>query len=272
MNQPGQSSATIGDLIPEVKSWLQNRSDVTEDPSQQPNPAMRPSAWIRDSLREITASQQFEELRTTGPLKNIGPGLGYNGSNYQYLISYFLDSGADYTMMEDPVIFLTPTQAMSVGLVGTSVSSSNSTVGYPMDYVTPKAIQSILFISGGIPFKYTRYGNQFWFGTQPGTNYQVNVPYQIRHPFIDTELVASPVYVPADWLDIIAIAAAERGATKLRWNEQSSFLHQMLWGDPATQMKDGVLGMPGLVTARKLQMSRDKRLSTVQFMPIVSRY
>lgn len=272
MNLPAQSSATINDLIPEVKSWLQNNSNVTEDPKDQPNPAMRPSAWIRDVLRELTASMVFEELRVTGPLVNIGPGLGFNGSNYQYPISYFLNSGDDYTMNEDPVIFLTPTEAATVGMVGTSASAENSTVGYPMDYVTPKAIQSILFISGGIPFKYTRYGNQFWFGTQPGKNYQINLPYQIRHPFNDTDLPTSPVYMPADWLDIVAIAAAERGAVKNRWNDQSSYLHQLLYGDPKSQMKDGSLGMPGLIAARKEQMDRDKRLSTVQFIPVVGRY
>jgi len=176
MNTPGGSPITIKGLILKVQAALQNRSDVDET---QTNPEMRPSAWIRDALREITESQPFEELRTSGPLVNIGPGLGLNGSSYAYAVSYFLNSGDDYTMTEDPVIFLSPVQAASVGLV------TNGGGAYGMDYMTPKAIQPLLFIPGGIPFKYTRFGNQFWFGTQPGQNYQVYLPYQMRHPFND---------------------------------------------------------------------------------------
>jgi hypothetical protein len=176
MNTPGGSPITIGGLILKVQAALQNRSDATES---QSNPEMRPSAWIRDALREITESQPFEELRTSGPLVNIGPGLGANGSSYAYAISYFLNSGDDYTMTEDPVIFLSPVQAQSVGLV------INGGGAYSMDWMSTMAIQSLLFISGGIPFRYTRFGNQLWFGTQPGQNYQVYLPYQMRHSFND---------------------------------------------------------------------------------------
>src|SRR4029077_10218151 len=142
-----------------VKAALQNRADVSET---QANPEMRPSAWIRDTLRELTANYPFEELRKPGPLVTIGPGLGYQGSNYMYPVSMFLAKGDDVTLMEDPVIFLTNLQAASVGFVG---NITGSPVGYSMDYLTPKAIQPMLFIPGGIPFKYTRFGNMFWFGT-----------------------------------------------------------------------------------------------------------
>lgn len=268
MPQPAQFPLKIGDLILKVKAALQNRSDVTEDETQQPNPEMRPSAWIRDSLREVTANYPFEELRTTGPVVTIGPGLGYQSSNYMYPVSQFLNQGDDITLMEDPVIFLNGTQASSVGLVATTTN----VVGYSMDYMTPKAIQPLLFIPGGVPFKYTRYGNMFWFGSQPGQNYNVYLPYQIRHPFNEDNLISSAVRVPADWFDIIAYAAAERGATVLRWNEQANYLHNLLYGDPKTQLKDGTLGMPGLIAARVMQMDRDKRLSTVSFTPSAQRY
>jgi hypothetical protein len=263
MNTPGGPSATIGSLIQKVQAALQNRSDATES---QANPEMRPSAWIRDALREITESQPFEELRTSGPLVNIGPGLGVNGSTYAYAVSYFLNLGDDLTISEDPVIFLSPVQAASAGLV------VNGSGAYSMDYMTPKAIQPLLFTPGGVPFKYTRFGNQFWFGSQPGQNYQVYLPYQIRHPFNDDNLSSSPVLVPPSWLDIVAFAAAERGAVVNRWNDQATYLHNLLYGDPKSQMSDGTLGRPGLIAARTFQMERDKRLSTVQIMPVVSRY
>jgi len=258
LNQPAGSPAIIQDLIPMVQSWLQNRSDVNET---QSNTEMRPSAWLRDSLREITANYPFTELQVTGPVVTIGPGLGWQGSNYMYQVSMFLNKGDDVTLMEDPVIFLTPGQAASVGLVATT----SNIVGYGMDYLSPKAIQPLLFIPGGIPYRYTRYGNMFWFGSQPGQNYNVYLPYQVRHPFTDS-LPNSPVRIPADWYDIICIAAAERGAVKFRWNEQATYLHNLLYGAPKYQTSGGEEGRPGLIAARILQPARDKRLSPVQLM------
>jgi hypothetical protein len=263
--QPAAATQTINGLVNKVKAALQNRPDVSET---QANPEMRPSGWIRDTLRELTANYPFEELRKPGPLVTIGPGLGYQRSNYMYPVSMFLFAGDDMTLMEDPVIFLNPIQAASVGFVGTV---TGSTVAYPMDYLTPKAIQPMLFIPGGIPFRYTRYGNMFWFGTQPGSNFNVYLPYQVRHPF-DPSLPTTPIKVPQEWEDIVAYGAAERGAVTLRWNDQASYLHNLLYGDPASQLKDGTLGRPGLIAARLLQQERDRRLSTIQITPMVSRY
>jgi hypothetical protein len=264
LSAPAAATLTINDLINKVQAALQNRPDVSET---QTNPEMRPSAWIRDTLRELTANYPFEELRKPGPLVTIGPGLGSQGSNYMYPVSMFLAPGDDVTLMEDPVIFLNGLQAASVGFVG--VATSN--VGYSMDYLTPKAIQPMLFIPGGIPFKYTRFGNMFWFGTQPGQPFNVYLPYQLRHPF-NPDLVTTPIRVPQEWLDVVGYAAAERGAVMLRWNDQASYLHQLLYGDPASQMKDGTLARPGLIAARIFQQERDRRLSVVQISMMVSRY
>jgi hypothetical protein len=261
---PAATNATVNSLINKVAAYLQNRQDVSESAT---NPEMRPSAWIRDSLREITANWPFEELRVNGPLVTIGPGLGWQNSNYMYPVALFLNKGDDMTLSEDPVIFLTPGQAASAGIVATT----NNTVGYAMDYMTPKAIQSLLFIPGGVPFKYTRYGNMFWFGSQPGQNYNVYLPYQVRHPFSEN-LTESPVRVPSEWHDIVAYAAAERGAIALRWNDQATYIHNVLYGDPKFQQSGGEEGRPGLIAARILQPERDKRLSPVMLPVGSSRY
>lgn len=264
MNLPGAPTVKIGDLISKVQSDLQNRSDVNETVS---NPEMRPSAWIRDALREITANEPFEELRQPNPpIVTIGPSLGVGGSSYKYKVSTFLNGGDDVTLTEDVVIFLNTTFS------GPGIPNTSNTVAYPMDYMTPKAIAPLLNIPGGIPFKFTRFGDQFWFGTQPGQNFQTYLPYQLRHPFNDDNLLISPVYLPPEWFDILSMAAAERGAIKLRWNDQADYLHKTLYGDPASQMKDGSLARPGLIAARKMQMERDRRLSTIQITPVVSRY
>jgi len=266
MNLPGSSTITINGLINRVVAALQNRSDVSET---QTNPEMRPSRWLRDALREITADNVFEELRQPNPpLVTIGPGLGstMNGvaSSYSYPVSSFINPGDDVTLTEDPVIFLNTTF--------TGPSNSSNQIAYPMDYLTPKAIAPLLNVPGGIPFKYTRFGTQFWFGSQPGQNYAVYLPYQIRHPFNDDNLLISPAYIPPDWHDIIGYAAAERGAVALRWNEQADFLHKLVFGDPDSMTKDGVMGRPGLIKAKVLQQERDRRVSTIQISPMVSRY
>jgi len=262
---PATATLTISGLINKVKANLQNRADVSET---QGNPEMRPSAWIRDALRELSANYPFEELRLPGPMQTIGPGLGWQGSNYAYPVSQFLNPGDDVTLTEDPVIFLNGQQAVSVGLV----TSTSNQVGYSMDYLTPKAIQPLLFIPGGVPFKYTRYGSQFWFGTQPGQPYNVYLPYQIRHPF-NPDLVTTPIRMPQDWFDILAYAAAERGALNLRWNDQANFIHTTLYGDPKSAIPGtGELARPGLIAAKILQQERDRRVSPVQLLPGVSRY
>ena len=272
LSAPAASTCTISGLLNKVKAALQNRSDVSESAT---NPEMRPSAWLRDAIREITASNPFEELRVTGPVQTIGPGLGWQGSNYAYPVQMFLNPGDDVTLMEDPVIFLTAVQGAVAGLI--PVQTINTTLssnvnGYSMDYLTPKAIQTILFIPGGVPFKYTRYGAQFWFGSQPGQAYNVYLPYQLRHTF-NPDLVSTQVRMPQDWFDILAYAAAERGAIALRWNDQATFLHNTLYGDPKTfDPATGKYGRPGLIEAKLMQQERDKRLSTVQILPGAQRY
>lgn len=256
---PAATNITVNSLIPEVQGWLQNRSDADES---QSNVTMRPSFWLKRALQELTANYEFEELKVSGPIVNIGPGLGFKGSNYAYPVAYFLNPGDDVTLTFDPVIFLTPGQAQQAGIA----TSAANTVGYSMDYMSEKSIQSLLFISGGVPFRYTRHGNQFWFGSAPGAVYQVYLPYQVRHPFNEDNLTASPVRIPSDWHEIASIAAAERGATKLRWNDQAIFLHNVLYGDPEDPQK------LGLIAAHLLQPDRDRRLSPMTLQVGYDRY
>lgn len=185
-----------------------------------------------------------------------------------YPVSMFLQPGDDVTLQEDPVIFLTPGQAQAAGAL---VGNTPNVVGYSMDYLTPKAIQPLLFIPGGVPYKYTRYGNQFWFGSQPGQPYDVYLPYQVRHPF-NTNLPETVIRIPQDWFDILAYAAAERGAINNRWNDQATYLHNVLYGDPKFQSSGGEFGRPGLIAAKLFQPERDKARSPVCVMPFAQRY
>ncbi len=251
-NLPGTNPHVINDLYPGIKAKLQNRTDITEQQS---------SYWVRRALLDITESMIFEELRRFGPLVTIGPGLGYQGSNFMYPISDYLRQGDDYTLMEDPVIFLTPTSGQSFNQFWMVTDS----VGFGMDYMTMKAIQPLLFIGGGIPFKYCRYGQFFLFGTQPGQPYQTYLPYQIRHPF-SANLAQSPLFIPTSWEEIVEYSAAMRGAEEKRWPDMVKDLKFVLYGDPKTP------DVPGILAARKLQIERDQNKSTRQLIPSVQRY
>lgn len=258
-NLPGQNPYTVNDLVPGVIEALQGKTNIT--PTQVGN-------WLRTAILNITENRTFMELQVTGPLVNIGPSLGFQGSNYMYLVSYFLNDGDDYTLMEDPVIFLNQTQAVSVGLVGAGISTNGGTsfVGYPMDRMSPKAIQSLLFVPGGVPYKYTRYGQMFWFGSQPGQNYQVYLPYQRRHPFDDGNVLASQLYFPTTWMMVMEYAAAILGAQANRWSDMIPVLKNVLYGDPKRPDE------PGLIKSLSPQDVRDANKSSRQLMPIVGDY
>ena len=252
-NLPGANPHVINDLYQGIVNKLQGRTDITNQQAAE---------WVKRALLDITESMIFEELRRLGPMVTIGPGYGLNGSSYIYPISSFLNAGDDYTLMEDPVIVLAGTSA---GTQFTSAGQITDAVTYPMDYMTPKAIQPLLGIGGGIPFKYTRFQGNFWFGTQPGQPYQVFLPYQVRHPFV-SNLPESPLFIPTSWEEIVEYSAAMRGAEERRWPDMVKDLKYILYGDPKRP------DMPGILAARKLQIERDENKSTRQLLPYVGSY
>jgi hypothetical protein len=243
MYNPGSYSKLIHDLVPSVIEALQNRQDVT---------TQQAANWLVHTLKELTPKYPFEELRIIGPNVIIGPGLGFGGSANIFPVKYFLNTGEDYSRLEDPVIYFAGGNTSSSTLQ-TLVSGPT----YPMDYMQPKAIQPLMNVPGGIPFKYTRYGGMFWFGAQPTRNFAVFCPYQKKHPFTDGNVMESPLYIASEWEQIVAYDAARRGATALRWNEQADYLHTLIYGDPDNPSK-----RPGLIAALDNQQERDQRLST----------
>ena len=98
--------------------------------------------------------------------------------------------------------------------------------------------------------------------------------YQKRHnfPLDETDLNGVMVYVPDTWEEIIAYAAAERIAVVKRWNDQATYIHNLLWGDPASRNEQGKLDRPGLIAARPLQIERDQQHNSRQLMIRTSRY
>jgi len=239
---PGGTNRTINDLVPEVIHALQDRSDV----------ATLVPLYMKRTLQELTDNYPFEELRTTGPTVNLTAKLA------TYPASQFLNPSDDYTIHSSFAIF--------VDFPGNTVKSS-------INYKTPAAIESMTSAATlGLPAKWTRYGGSIFFGPTPDKNYQVFFRYQRRYQFNDDNLSTTPVLITDSWEEIAIYACAERIAIVKRWNDQASYLHQILYGDPENQQSQGKLGRPGLLSARLFQQEKDEQMSSRQLMVMVPRY
>ena len=242
---PGVATKTIADLIPYVTDALQGRTDVA---------AMAPR-YIKRAVQEVCESNNFEELKLTGPTVALITG------QVSYPVSYFMqDSGDDYVQIPSFAVF---------------VDYPNNTITSPIQYKVVMAIEPML--AGGtvgIPTRWTRYGTQILIGPNPNQPYYVYMRYQMRHRFPNDESAMGGVllYIPDTWEEIVAYAAAERIAQAKRWNDQAEYIHKMLYGDPASKQRDGTLGRPGLIGARTLQIERDQRHNSRQLIPLVSHY
>ena len=73
---PAQNPHLISDLVPGVVAALAGKTNITPQTA---------AVWIKKTLLNLSETYPFEELRRVGPIVTIGPGLGYNGSNYEYL-------------------------------------------------------------------------------------------------------------------------------------------------------------------------------------------
>jgi hypothetical protein len=241
---PGGSNRTVADLVPGVIEALQQRTDVAQ---------LAPK-YIRKSVIEITEKYPFDELRRTG--------LTVSVTKADNPIAAFLNNDDDYNW---PEVFVL------------SINPPANTVIDTLDYKTPKAIEIITSpITTGIPKYWTRYGSIFRFAPVPNQAYSIFLRYQVKHPFpgntTDTiALNAAPLFIPDSWEEIIEYAAAERIAIVKRWNDQATFIHNILWGDPDFQTSQGKMGRPGLIAARTIQVERDQQFNTRQLGIRVSR-
>lgn len=237
-------TGTLSDLKSDVIDALQGRTDVTDATIAN---------YAAKAIRELSESNEFDELRSTGP--NFALTIGVS----TYAITNFVNAPDDYSMPESFAIYVDfPT---------------NSVVG-PVRYKTPAAIETLIApATQGIPAWYSRFGANFLIGPTPNATYTTFLRYQAKHPFTVNSPTAltEKVYMPLSWYDIIAYATAERIAVVKRWNDQAQYLHGLLWGDPEFQMTSGKRGRPGLVQARILQQERDQAYNSRSLTPMVAR-
>jgi hypothetical protein len=241
---PGSATKPISYFVPYVIDALQGRTDV----------ATIAPKYIKRAVQEICESMPFEELKITGPQVALTIGQPY------YPASFFLQPGDDYVQIPSFLVF---------------VDFPNNTVQTTIQYKTVMAIDPMLgSATQGLPSRWTRYGTQIFLGPNPNQTYTVFMRYQKRHsfPLDENNLGGTLVHVPDTWEEIVAYAAAERIAVVKRWNDQASYLHSLLWGDPSTRNEQGKLDRPGLIAARTLQIERDQQHNSRALMLRVSRY
>lgn len=239
---PGGTTRVINDLIPEVVNALQGRTDVS---------TLVP-LYMKRTLQDLTDNYPFEELRTTGPLTSLTATVS------TYPASIFLNTSDDYTIHSSFTLF---------------VDFPTNSVKSPITYKTPAAIEMMTApATKGIPAKWTRYGASIFMGPTPDKNYQVLFRYQRRYQFNDDNLGVTPVLITDSWEEIAIYSCAERIAIVKRWNDQASYLHQILYGDPEYQTSAGKMGRPGLLSAKLFQQEKDEQMSSRALTPIVARY
>ena len=240
----------VSDLVPNVVEKLANRSDiVTKVPK-----------WIKDTVLELTDSYPFEELRTTGPFRNLTVGQA------EYSIDYFTNP-ADTNYTEVVTFFIQITSS-------TTSSSAPISVGYELEYRTPPVVEPMTFING-TPVYWSQHGNNILIGFNPSISYPVRMKYQRRHPFstFEKDLPNDVIMMPDNWREIIEYAAAERGAINEIMLDYATTYHQLIFGDPEFE-RQGVAGkgQPGLIHRRISQRERNMSNNSRQMYPRVSRY
>src|SRR6267142_436699 len=241
-NLPASSTKTIADLVPYVIDALQGRTDVS---------TIAPK-YIKRAIQEVCESNPFEELKLTGPLVTLTTKVA------SYPVSFFMaDSGDDYVQIPSFAIYVNP--------------PANS-VTTTMNYKTMMALETSLSPATiGLPSRWTRHGSQIFIGPNPDKAYSVFMRYQRRHnfPSDESQLGGTAISIPDTWEEIVAYAAAERIAIVKRWNDQATFLHDILYGDPESRTTQGKAGRPGLIQARMLQIERDQQHNSRQLIPLV---
>lgn len=237
-------TGTLQDLKSDILDALQNRTDVSDATIAN---------YASKAIREISQNYPFEELRSTGPGFALTPGVAI------YPITNWMN-----TSTIEPGGFDVYAMPVSMGLY---VDYPNNTVVQPIDYKTPKGIEVMLAPAvQGIPSKFTRFGANLSLGPVPDNYYTTFLRYQARHPFtsVAPSALTEKVFMPLEWFDILAYATAERIAVVKRWNDQATYLHDILYGDPEFQTSEGKRGRPGLISARLFQPEQDAKYNSRQ--------
>ena len=241
----------IKDLVPGVIRKLRNREDLAD---------VIP-IYCKKAIIDLTQNYEFEELRTTGPLKNFI----VNQNNYPR--DFFTQPGHGYaTFIVSWFVYF-----------DTTVTIGSST-GYPIKYRAPRVVD-VMSVIPGLPCAYTQVGEQknagnLIVGYMPNSTYATYMRYQRQHPFPEVDdnssqgakvLAQQHIYMPDDWQDIVEYAAAEKAMDDIGMIDVGTLFHQKIYGSPTKRM-------PGIIVERMTQQQRQSEYNERQLRPRVRKY
>lgn len=241
--------ATIQDLIPQVVDKIRGRSDLSDYGGHLGSDI---PSWICSAIKDLTPSFPFEELVAKGPYVN------FIQFQPEYSIIYFLPSSdTRFTMIRSFFRYFTTDNPPLVGATNTTgnqIKSRATAVVEPMSTIP------------GLPQYWCQNGSKLLFGFQPDQEYTVFMRYQRPHPFDLDNLPSQQIFMPDDWQEVIAYAAAIKACDFLGLNEVGFGYYKLLHGDPSNPQS------VGLIDARLSQLRRNLTINERQLQPIISRY
>lgn len=239
---------TINSIIPMVADKLRGRSDVSSYGGQLGSDI---PSWIHNAVMDLTTNFPFEELIVPN-----APPVNFIVGQSQYPVNYFLAEHAPpfSSVRSFFRYFVTNLTTSNTGVTGSILKGRATSVVMPMSVIP------------GLPVFWCQNGNTILFGFQPDQAYVAQMIYQRVHPFNLTNLPACTIYMPGDWKEVLAYAAAIKGCEYLGMNEVGMNYYKMLHGDPKKP------GNIGLLMEKKSQLERNMVLNERQMQPIVSCY
>jgi hypothetical protein len=208
-------------------------------------------SWIHNAITDLTPNFPFEELVVAN-----APVVNFVVGQNQYPINFFLaENGPPFTMVRSFFrYFVTSLTTSNTGITGSALKNRVTAVVMPMSVIP------------GLPIYWCQNGQWILFGFNPDQAYCVQMVYQREHPFNLANLPTNTIYMPPDWKEVLAYAAAIKGCEYLGMNEVGMSYYKMLHGDPKKP------GNIGLLAEKVSQLQRNLVTNERQMQPMVSSY
>lgn len=211
-------------------------------------------SWIIEAVWDITPDLPFEELIVPGPFVNFIVGQA------EYPVSFFLDPNNKQDEFTDVRNF---TRYFSTDIP--------PALGQPSGELKVRASSVVQSRSNipGLPSVWCQNGSKLLFGFNPDQPYTVFMRFQKKHPFVLRNnlngILSQTVFMPNDWREIIAYAAAIKGCDYLGMNDIGTNYFQKLHGDPKRPADLGILKQ------KATQLQRNLNHNERQLQPVVRR-
>ncbi len=237
---------TVADIVPLVVDKLRGRGDVASYGGSLGSDA---PSWIYHAINDLTPNFAFTELDVVGPF------FSFIVSQNTYGINYFMaENGPPFVKISSFFRYFTTIIPPIPGNVGSVLKCRTTSVVVPMSNIP------------GIPTYWSQIGRTILFGFNPDQPYVGQMIYQRKHPFTISNLSGDPIYMPDDWKEVLAYAAAIKGCDYLGMQEVGLQYYKMLHGDPKKP------GNIGLLAEKRSQLERNLTLNERQMQPIVGDY